>query len=294
MDTRLLTIFVEAARMKNFRAAASQLGIAQPAVTQRVRQLEKILGFSLFRRINRGVELTPAGEAMLVEAEEILNRTREAQEKADQIRRGEFGILRVGFGTSVMADQKLPALVARYIAAHGEVRLELLPGTTMAQIIEQVASRETDIAFVRAPLPQLPQSLRALPFDRSRLCVALNERHALAARRTVSIDDIAHENLLLPVDEIGVGLSDSALQLFEDRGLEARIGIRIANVNTILALVEAGVGISILPEKTVRSTRGLTGVPLSHEEAFSESAILVRRGVPAGFVQSFLAMAREM
>lgn len=66
MDIRQLTIFVEAARARNFRAAALQLGIAQPAVTQRIRQLEENLGFKLFHRINRGVELTPAGQSMLL------------------------------------------------------------------------------------------------------------------------------------------------------------------------------------------------------------------------------------
>ncbi|MFK0385603.1 LysR family transcriptional regulator [Agrobacterium sp. NPDC090273] len=294
MDTRQLTIFVEAARTRNFRAAAAQLGIAQPAVTQRIRQLEESLGFPLFRRINRGVELTPAGQAMLVEAEEILARTKVAQEKADQIRRGEFGIVRIGFGTSVMADQKLPALIAKFIGANVSTRLELVPGTTMDQLIKDVATRQTDVAFVRAPLPQLPQTLRAVAFDGSRLCVALSERHELASRRTLSIEEICQEKLLLPVDETGVGLSHSALSLFIDRGLEPDIGMRIANVNTILALVEAGAGIAILPEKTVRATRGVTGVPFTNLDTVSESVILVRRGVPGKHLQSFLNMARDM
>lgn len=177
MDIRQLAIFVEAARAKNFRAAALQLGIAQPAVTQRIRQLEENLGFKLFLRVNRGVELTPAGQSMLLDAEEILARTKGALEKAHQIRRGQLGTLRIGFGTSVMAERKLPALITRYGNDHREVTLELLPGMTMDQLIEQVATRKTDVAFIRAPLPQLPQSLRAMPFDRSKLCIALPERH---------------------------------------------------------------------------------------------------------------------
>ena len=92
MDIRQLTIFVEAARARNFRAAALQLGIAQPAVTQRIRQLEENLGFKLFHRINRGVELTPAGQSMLIDAEEILARTKSALERAQQIRRGQGSI----------------------------------------------------------------------------------------------------------------------------------------------------------------------------------------------------------
>ncbi len=293
MDIRQLAIFVEAARAKNFRAAALQLGIAQPAVTQRIRQLEENLGFKLFLRVNRGVELTPAGQSMLLDAEEILARTKGALEKAHQIRRGQLGTLRIGFGTSVMAERKLPALITRYGNDHREVTLELLPGMTMEQLIEQVATRKTDVAFIRAPLPQLPQSLRAMPFDRSKLCVALPERHPLASRPRVSVGDIVQEKLLLPVDEIGLGLSSSALSLFEDEGCEPEIGMRIANVNTILALVEAGAGISILPESTVRSTRGITGVPLESADAWSDSVLVVRRSPLALHVEAFVNMARQ-
>lgn len=293
MDIRQLTIFVEAARARNFRAAALQLGIAQPAVTQRIRQLEENLGFKLFHRINRGVELTPAGQSMLIEAEEILARTRGALEKAHQIRRGQLGTLRIGYGTSVMAERKLPALITRYGSDHREVTLELLPGMTMEQLIDQVATRKTDVAFVRAPLPQLPQTLRVMPFDRSKLCAALPERHPLGTRASVSIGDIAQEKLLLPVDEIGLGLSSSALSLFEDAGCEPQIGMRIANVDTILALVEAGAGISILPESTVRSTRGITGVPLESTDAWSDCVLVVRRGALALHVEAFVNMARQ-
>ncbi|MDZ7928203.1 MAG: LysR family transcriptional regulator [Agrobacterium sp.] len=293
MDIRQLTIFVEAARAKNFRAAAVQLGIAQPAVTQRIRQLEENLGFKLFLRVNRGVELTPAGQSMLLDAEEILARTKGALEKAHQIRRGQLGTLRIGFGTSVMAERKLPALITRYGNDNREVTLELLPGMTMEQLIEQVATRKTDVAFIRAPLPQLPQSLRAMPFDRSKLCVALPERHPLASRSRISVGDIVREKLLLPVDEIGLGLSNSALSLFEDAGCEPEIGMRIANVNTILALVEAGAGISILPESTVRSARGITGVPLESADAWSDCVLVVRRGQLALHVEAFVNMARQ-
>lgn len=293
MDSRQLTIFVEAAKAKNFRAAALQLGIAQPAVTQRIRQLEDNLGFKLFHRINRGVELTPAGQSMLVEAEEILARTRGALEKAEQIRRGQLGTLRVGYGTSVMAERKLPALITRYGDENRDVTLELLPGLTMEQLIEQVATRKTDAAFIRTPLPVLPQTLRAMPFDRSKLCVALPERHVLASRPRVSVADLAPEKLLLPLDEIGLGLSSSVLSLFEDAGCEPDIGMRIANVNTILALVEAGAGVSILPEATVRSTRGISGVPIEGVDGWSDCVLVVRRGTQALHVEAFVNMARQ-
>ena len=293
MDIRQLTIFVEAARARNFRAAALQLGIAQPAVTQRIRQLEENLGFKLFHRINRGVELTPAGQSMLIEAEEILARTKSALERAQQIRRGQLGTLRIGYGTSVMAERKLPALITRYGDEHPDVTLELLPGMTMEQLIEQVTTRETDVAFIRAPLPTLPQTLRTMPFDRSRLCVALPERHVLAKRPQVSVSDILHEKLLLPVDEIGLGLSSSALSLFEDAGCTPQVGMRIANVNTILALVEAGAGISILPESTVLSARGTAAVSLDSAEAWSDCVLFVRRGALALHVEAFVNMARR-
>lgn len=293
MDTRQLTIFVEAARARNFRAAALQLGIAQPAVTQRIRQLEEELGFKLFHRINRGVELTPAGLSMLVEAEEILARTKGALEKAEQIKRGQLGTLRIGYGTSVMAERKLPALITRFSEEHRDVTIELLPGMTMEALIDQVETRHTDVAFIRAPFPSLPQSLRTMPFDRSKLCVALPDHHPLSQLAKISIGDIAQEKLLLPVDEIGLGLSSNALALFEEAGFEPKIGMRIANIQTILALVEAGAGISILPESIVRSARGVAAVALESANTRSDCVLIVRRGPLTLHVDAFVDMARQ-
>ena len=292
METRLLTIFVEAAKAKNFRAASQKLGIAQPAVTQRIRQFEAMLGFPLFHRINRGVELTPGGQAMLVEAEEVLARTSIALEKAKQIRRGEVGEIRIGFGTSVMAEPKLPELVGRYIRTYPDISVELLPGTTMTTLVEDVANQEIDVSFMRAPVMPLPPNLRRAAFDRSALSVALAHDHPLRSRAKLCMTDIADEKLLLPVDATGVGLSHSALSLYEEAGIQPDIVMRVANITAILGLVSVGIGIAILPANITTSYSQVVGVPLSNPDAFSESVIVYRRGSLATHVQNFIQMAR--
>lgn len=293
METRLLEIFVEAADAQNFRLAAQRLGIAQPAVTQRIRQFEAFLGFSLFHRINRGVELTPAGHAMLLEAKEILARTMLARERAKQIKRGEVGEIRIGFGTSVMAEEKLPKLIRDYMEAYPRIRIELAPGTTMREIIDDVEAQETDFAFVRAPILQLSPHLRSSVFNSSPLYAAFNRGHPLSSKPSITLVDIAEEKLLLPVDPAGLGLSHSALSLFEEANIQPSISMRVSNITAILGLVAVGSGIAILPREIALSYQNVKGVPLQETDAESLSMIVYRRGTLSLHLQNFLQMAQR-
>jgi DNA-binding transcriptional LysR family regulator len=293
MDTRLLTIFVAAAETENFRLAAEQLGIAPPAVSQRIQQLEDLLGFPVFHRIHRGVELTAAGRSMLAEAREVLARTEHAIETAKSIRRGEVGELKIGFGTSVMAEEQLPLLIKRYLSKYPGIKIEFFDGNTMAELVAAAEAQEVDIIFIRSPILSLTPNLRVSPFSQSEMHVSLALGHPLAARRSISIREIAEENLIMMVDPVSMGMSHRILSLFEEAGVYPKVGIRTSNITTIVRLIAAGVGIGMLPSGIPAAFNNIIGIPIDAAEATSDAVMIYKRGSLALHVQNFIQMAME-
>lgn len=291
MDTRLLTIFVAAAETQNFRSAAEVLGIAPPAVSQRVKQLEDMLGFAVFHRIHRGVELTPAGRAMLLEARDVLARTAHAIETAKSIRRGEVGELKIGFGTSVMAEELLPSLIKQFQQRYPEIKIEFFDGTTMVDLVAAAEAQEVDVIFIRPPLVTLTPNLRVSPFSQSELHVTLSTDHALAGRTSISIRDIANEKMIMMVDQVGMGMSHRILSLYEEAGVHPDIAIRTSNITTLVRLIGAGVGIGMLPRDIPAAFRTVVGVPIDAADASSEAVMIYKRGSLALHVQNFIQMA---
>lgn len=291
MDTRLLTIFVAAAEIQNFRSAAERLGIAPPAVSQRVRQLEDMLGFALFHRIHRGVELTPAGRAMLSEARDVLARTDHAMETAKSIRRGEVGEIKIGFGTSVIAEELLPSLIKSFLLKYPDVKMEFFDGTTMVELVAAAEAQEVDVIFIRPPVVRLTPNLRVSPFSKSELHVAMAIDHPLATRDKISMSEIAAEKLIMMVDEVGMGMSHRILSIYEEAGIFPNISIRTSNITTLVRLIGAGFGIGMLPRGIPAAFRSIVGVPVDAADASSEAVMIYKRGPLALHVQNFLQMA---
>lgn len=291
MDTRLLTIFVAAAETQNFRSAAERLGIAPPAVSQRVRQLEDMLGFAVFHRIHRGVELTPAGRAMLSEARDVLARTEHAIETAKSIRRGEVGEIKIGFGTSVIAEELLPSLIKAFLLKYPNVKMEFFDRTTMVELVAAAEAQEVDVIFIRPPIIRLTPNLRVSPFSKSELNVALAIDHPLASREKISMADIAGEKLIMMVDEVGMGMSHRILSMYEEAGIFPNVSIRTSNITTLVRLIGAGFGIGMLPSGIPAAFKSIVGIPVDGTDASSEAVMIYKRGPLALHVQNFLQMA---
>lgn len=294
MDTRLLTIFVAAAETQNFRSAAELLGIAPPAVSQRIKQLEDMLGFAVFHRIHRGVELTPAGRAMLAEAREVLARTAHAIETAKSIRRGEVGELKIGFGTSVMAEELLPSLIKQFLRQYPEIKIEFFDGTTMADLVAAAEAQEVDVIFMRPPLVTLSPNLRVQPFSQSELHITLAADHPLARHDKIAIRDIANEKMIMMVDQTGMGMSHRILSLYEEAGVYPNIAIRTSNITTLVRLIGAGAGISMLPSEIPAAFRTVVGIPIDAADASSDAVMIYKRGPLALHVQNFVQMAAAL
>lgn len=273
IDLKQLKYFLAVAEEKSFSRAAERLHISQPPLSQQIMKLESELGVRLFTRTTRSFELTVAGRALMVEAAELLGKMRMTIETIRQIDRGEVGRLRVGIVGSAMWGP-IPGLLERFQTDFPRVTWtihELGPNDQW----EALRQRQIDVGFWREPRIEqdvLKQAnLRQELCFRENFCVAVNERHPLAGRDSIALDEIAGEPLLT------LHLDQSAeprylIQCCVDAGFEPNIFQQAAEPQTLLAMVGAGLGVAMMPETTSRI--GWPGVRFLPIHAHAPSANL--------------------
>lgn len=179
MSLRALRHFVVVAEELHMHRAAERLHIAQPALSQQIKQLEQRLGVVLFSRANRRLTLTAAGEAFLHKTRLALEMADQAVLDAQRTARGEQGRLHLGYVSSAMYDSKLPGLLRRLRADWPGIELSLVQGDVQ-MLYEALLDLRLDIAIIRAPLASPPDALVVRPFVREKLCLALYQQHPLA------------------------------------------------------------------------------------------------------------------
>lgn len=165
MSLRALRHFVVVAEELHMHRAAERLHIAQPALSQQIKQLEQRLGVVLFSRANRRLTLTAAGEAFLQKTRLALEMADQAVLDAQRTARGEQGRLHLGYVSSAMYDSKLPGLLRELRADWPGIELSLVQGDVQ-MLYEALLDLRLDIAIIRAPLASPPDALVVRPFVR--------------------------------------------------------------------------------------------------------------------------------
>jgi DNA-binding transcriptional LysR family regulator len=245
-ELRQLRYFVTVAEELHFSRAARRLNIAQPPLSQQIRQLEAAVGAQLFVRTSRKVELTPAGSAFLEGARRALSEAERAAEMAQRASRGETETLRVGF-TDSAALSILPGTIRRFRAELPMVHLDLTEASTLTQL-DAVRLGIVDIAFVRGPLAGdlSPDVSSRVVFEES-FSVALPFDHRLAARKRFGVRALAGEPMVLFPRHLAPAFHDIITIMCRDAGFSPLISHEAAEYQTILSLVAAGLGVSIVP-----------------------------------------------
>lgn len=244
MDLRQLRQFSVLAENLTFHAAAERLHMAQPPLSVSIRKLEEELGVTLFERSRRGVVLTEAGRAVLADARKALFYADEVTRNASAAVHGMGGRLRIGFVGSAKY-RLLPALLPLFRAQHTEVMLELHEGSNAA-IINAIEQRSMDIGIVRVPL----QSAHTLKFEiveTDVLVAAIPRGHALAAQPTVSLSDLAAEPFIHYAADAVPGLHALTMMLFQSVGESPHAAQWAVQVETVICLVESGLGVALVP-----------------------------------------------
>lgn len=276
MDTRHLKTFLSAAASENFRQAARENGISQPAVSQQIRAIEAELGLVLFRKVGRGVELTEAGKFVVSAAAGVQVSIDEMMKVTQMLRRNDLGEIAVGYSTSLMSERRLPEVMRQFAEAHPAIEITPDP-MRVADAIDALMERRIDLAVVRAPLPPLPAELSASVFDRARLMLAVPNGHILARGKPIEWQELNGTVLLTMRDPPGVGLREVTEVLLRQHEVVPAKLRYIADMTALVGLIASGVGIAILPEDIARSHRSVTAVHLGASPSFVEAHIVVQR-----------------
>jgi DNA-binding transcriptional LysR family regulator len=253
IDLKQLKYFLAVAEEKSFSRAAERLHISQPPLSQQIMKLENELGVKLFARTTRSFELTVAGKALMGEAAELLGKMRMTIDTIRQIDRGEVGRLRVGIVGSAMWGP-IPSLLEEFQTKFPRVTWTLHELGPTAQY-EALRAKQVDVGFWREPKlneDDLRQdNLRQELCFRENVCVAINEHHPLAKQDAIELTDIADEPMLT------MALDKSAfprylIQCCVNAGFQPAIFQEATEPQTLLAMVGAGLGVTLIPETTSR------------------------------------------
>ncbi|MDB9340512.1 MULTISPECIES: LysR substrate-binding domain-containing protein [Cyanophyceae] len=278
----------------NFSEAAKRLGIKQPPLSQRIQALEellstdqKTLAVKLFDRSKRPIELTEAGQAFLIEAEQALIHLERAVFHARQASQGEIGRLIIGMNNSI-ANTILPEIVQEFQQQFPKVALELNE-VTIQQQIQMLKHHQLDVIFQRSPsFEQNDPALSFQPILEEYFIVALPTTHALANQTKISLKALADDAIILPSLDV-LPFYEKVVTLCREAGFEPKINqtVTASGVVALLSLVAAGVGVSILPNhvQTLHREgvvyRTLQNAPLNRQIAVvwrqEDSSIVLRQ-----------------
>jgi len=294
LELRQLRYFVAVAEELHFGRASVRLHMTQPPLSQAIAALEEQLQAPLFRRNRRTVELTPAGAALLPEARRILAEASALPELVRRAAGGETGRLSLAFVTS--ADYSvLPPFLRRYSERYPGVRLALQEATTDVQIEELLRGR-FDAGFLIPPLPDKARaSLDYLKVLDEPLILCAPAGLALPGDGgPVRLQDLPPLPLITIPRAITPALHDAILACFRAAGLAPTIGQQAIQMQTIVGLVSAGMGLALVPQSVANLMRpGVEYRALADPTPLVETGIAWRRDNPSPVLQGFLELLRK-
>lgn len=249
MDLRQLRHFVTLAETLNFRRAAERLNMAQPPLSVSIRKLEAELGGALLERTTREIHLTGLGRIFLDRARRTLFEAEQAVAAARAAVSGEQGSLTIGFvGSATYAA--LPQLVPAFRAAHPGVQLTLRESTT-TQILAEIGQGTLDLGIIRAPVTR-GSGARLDVIEEDRLVLALPASHRLARRRRVRLSELEEEPFIAYAPERVPSLNAVMMLACQKAGFVPRVTQEAIQVQTIISLVESGLGVALVPSVATR------------------------------------------
>jgi DNA-binding transcriptional LysR family regulator len=249
MEFRQIRYALSVAKERSFTRASTRLNISQSAVSAQIRLLENEIGFSLFWRSTRGVELTEAGRTFLHDAERIVGDLLNLSETARRLRGGGSETLNLGM-VSGAAQTFVPRFFRNLSKTIQDIKLRLII-TPTRNIFKDLQEERIDAGIA---IESHPDGVPAgLVFDRLatiEMALIVHPKHALAkSKKPINVSAIAAEPIVM--NELEVGYGQIVLSLFSDLGIRPNILAIADNVETIKVIVQSGAGIAILPRTCV-------------------------------------------
>jgi DNA-binding transcriptional LysR family regulator len=299
MDIRQLRHFAAVANTLHFGQAAENLGMTQPPLSQSILALEREIGAPLFMRTKRSVALTPFGAQFLPHTQAVLDAVNALPETARQLRDGTAGHLAISFVST--ADYSiLPALVRRYAALYPNVEISLTEATSNVQIAALLDGKFNVGLVIPPPNAVFPEALSYLPLLTEKLVAAvpdgwINEGRLSLSGGRLAPQALAGAPLILFPRQSAPAFHDLVTGYYAAHGSAARIVQEAIQMQTIISLVSAGMGIALVPASLRNLARtGVSYVDLDGTAPVLETGIVWRSGDTTPTIARFLEIAREL
>ena len=262
MELHQLRYFCAVARSGNFTRAAEQEHVAQPSLSQQIFKLEDELGAKLFDRLGRKARLTQFGEAFLLRVQPILHDLSEAKSEVQELAGGNKGSLVLGTIPTI-APYFLPSRLALFARKYPHIQVSVVEDITSV-LLTRLHEGKIDMLLVA--LPVSGDGLVSTELKREALFVVAPENHPLAKRRTIFLREIQNDPFILLKD--GHCFRDTAVAACRRARVRPNVVFESGHFATILAMVSAGMGFSVVPEMAIEKRAGCRFLRLSDERSF--------------------------
>jgi LysR family hydrogen peroxide-inducible transcriptional activator len=292
MEVHQLRYFCAVAETGNFTRAAEREQVAQPSLSQQIMKLEEELAVRLFDRLGRSVRLTDMGQMFLPRARAILNEMRTAKEEVAQRQSSVSGPLSVGVIPTI-APYFMPTRIATFSRKYPEAHMTVVEDVTV-RLMDRLRGGLLDLAIMA--LPARGHDLEVFPLRTERLFAILPKGHRLAKKRSLVMKELKEEPFLLLRDDHC--FRETSIEICKRARIMPQVIFESGQFSSILGMVSAGLGVSIVPEMALEQRADCMFVLIADEKASRTIGAATLKGhfmnrVQKAFLNHLLASAQE-
>ena len=289
MELRQIRSFLSIAETLHFGRTAELIHLSQPALSLQIRALEEDVGVRLFERNRRKTTLTAAGVAFRDDAVEALSQLDQAIRRARLAANGNLGLLRIGF-ISTVGIEIVPNIIPQFRKLNPEVEFSLRAITTADQV-QMLELGSLDIGFLRLPIGG-HSALDVVTVHREPFVLVVPASHKLAKRKKVRLSEVSGEDFVMYERAYAPGFHDLIFGMLRDARIVPAVSQTAAEISTVISLVDAHMGIAILPASAVKnSVASVIACDIVDQIPMSEIAMVVGKRVRAAVVDNFRSFA---
>lgn len=292
MELRHLRYFLAVAEELSFSRAAKRLHIAQPPLSQQIRDLEREIGLQLFDRSRRNIILTLAGRDFLADTRLVLDGISRLEQKTQLRSEGILGRVSIGVNTAIVTPHFFASMLSGFQRRNPGIKFSLVDYHSVKQI-EALLSGEIDIGLLRPP-SQMPALIQSHRMKLEAMRVAVPTDHVLAKKKKIAWTDLADEQLILIQPEIVRNFYDEFYVRCRKAGFEPRVQQYVSTLATQLWLISAGLGIAPMPiTPEIEKRSGVTFVELPADSPVYETVMAWRKDDQSPVLQRFVQFVRQ-
>ncbi|MFX0109090.1 LysR family transcriptional regulator [Bacillus pumilus] len=239
--TKLITfqykVFLTVVKCGSFTKAGEKLGLTQSGVSHNIAKLESELGVVLLRRNRNGLSLTDAGERVMPHIRQIIHHASLLEQEAALIQGMEVGSIKIGTFSS-FSSKMLPQLIHRFTKRYPNIQVELYEGG-YEEIEEWIASGTVDVGFLTQP----SREFETIPLFQDELVVLMQKDHRFNTKKMIEVESLHDESFIMPK----AGCDLLIKKLLKERGVKPQVLFEIGDNNTLISMVQEGLGVTIIP-----------------------------------------------